>query len=132
MNLGQIVTSGLLKKADATSPIPVASEAVIYTPSFQMSGLEGFEFLAATASGSIDVLAALEVGAAPPATEEATDTDWAEPDGLEDIINVKDTSVHVRQLVAPNAKYGRLKLTGQGSNSAGTTVQIRINRREFA
>ena len=130
MNLGEVVTVDAIKKADATTPIPVASTGTIYTPSFPLAGVESIEFLAAS-DGAVNVLVQLQVSSDRPTTEEATDTDWAVPDGLADIINLTDETVHTKQIDAPRVKYGRLKLIGQGSNAASTTVRINLNRREY-
>lgn len=130
MDLGEIVTAEVIRKADATTPIPVASTNTIYTPSFPLAGVESFQFLAVS-SGSVDILVELEVGSERPTTEEASDTNWAEPDGLADLFNITDETVHFKQIDAPRVKYGRLKLTGQGSNHSSTTLAITLNRREL-
>lgn|SRR3990167_1173381 len=130
MNLGEIVTTEILKKADATTPIPVASTDTIYSPSFPLQGLESVELLAAS-SGTVNVLVELEVGNVRPTTEESSDTNWAEPDGMADIINLNDEVVHVKQIDPPISKFGRFKFTGQTGNHASTTVQARLNRREY-
>lgn len=130
MNLGEIVSVDLITTAAAVSPIPVPSATTVYTPSFPMVGVGSIELLA-DSTGSVDVLIELEVGSAPPATEEASDANWAEPDGMADIINLVDEVIHVKEIDPPKMKYGRLKMTGQGSNHASTTVRIKLNRREY-
>ena len=130
MNLGDIITSEILKKLDATTPIPTASTNTIYTPSFPMGGIESIDLLAAS-DGTVNVLVELELGADRPTTEEASDTSWAEPDGMADLFNLTDEIIHTKQIDAPRKRYGRLKMTGQGSNHASTTVKITLNRRQY-
>lgn len=131
MNLGQVSTFDLITKADATSPIPVATTGTIYTPAFRLEGVEGVEIIAAS-TGVVDVLVKLETSNVLPTTEEAADSEYTVPDGFADVMNVTDETKHSRELGAPKGdKYGRFKLIGQGSNDASTTLRIRIARKEY-
>ena len=125
-------TAEIIAKADATTPIPVASTGTIYTPSFPLYGGDAFGLeVLAVSSGDVDVLIELEIGNVRPTTEEAADSNWAEPDGMADILNVVDETIHFKQVSpACPARYGRFKLTGQGTNHASTTLRLRLFRQE--
>lgn len=130
MDLGEIASTDLITKADATTPIPVASTNTVYTPSFPMSGVESVEFLG-TSDGTVKVLCELEMSEVRPTTEESSDAEWREPDGLADLIELNDEVIHAVQLDVPKKKYGRIKMTGQAGNHASTTVRVKIHRREY-
>lgn len=121
-----------ISKADATTPIPVASTGTVYTPLFNLHGADAFGLeVLAVSDGDVDVKVELEIGNVAPATVEASDGNWSEPDGMADIINVTDEVIHFKQVTpACPAKYGRFKLTGQGSNDATTTLRLKIFRQE--
>jgi len=118
-------TKSRLTKADATEPIPVASTGVVYTPSFPLYGADAFGVALKCASvGDIDVKVELEVGMERPATEESADDDWAEADGTADVAIITDTDPHPIQMTPVPSRYGRYKMTGQGSNHATTTIRM--------
>lgn len=131
LNFGSVTR---ITKADATTPIPVASTGTVYTPIFELYGGENFGVgLLAASSGTIDVLVELEESMSDMAdiTSETADVDMVEPDGFPDVINLTDGLLHMKQLTPVPAKYGRFKLTGQGSNHSSTTVRIDLFRQEI-
>lgn len=122
-NVGVVHT---IKNAAGTSPIPVAGTATVYTPAFVLGFAEAFGVgLLAASDGVVDVLVELEECMSVP-TNEAADTDCVEPEGFPDVMNLTDEVMHIKQITPVPAKYGRFKLTGQGSNDASTTVRIEL------
>lgn len=120
-----------LKKLDGTAAIPVALGGTVYTPSRNVKKSEKFGlYLKAGGAGTIDVVAKLEVSMVPPTTEEAADTtNFSVPDGFSDIVNLRDNNAWHKELDLPPFAYIRLKLIGQGSNAADTTVTAKIFKR---
>lgn len=126
-NVGVVHT---IKTASGTSPIAVASTGTVYTPAFPLNFAEAFGVgLLADSSGVVNVLVELEECMTEP-TSEAADVDCVEPDGFPDVINLTDKLMHIKQITPVPAKYGRLKLTGQGLNHASTTVRIELFMQE--
>jgi len=126
-----IGTVDAIKTAAGTAAIPVASTATVYTPSFPLYGADAFGVsLLAASDNDVDVKVELEEGMERPATEEAASASWVEPDGLADIALLSDEVLHIVQVTPVPAKYGRFKLTGQGTNDATTTVTINLFRQE--
>ena len=119
------------KKLDGTAAIPVATTATVYTPSRNVKASEKFGlYLKAASSGTIDVAVRLEVGMVPPTTEEAADTtNFSVPNGFSDIVNLVDSNAWQKELDLPPFAYIRLKLVGQGSNDATTTVTAKLFKR---
>ena len=118
---------------DATgdTSIAVASTDTVYTRAFSLKWGEYFGLsLKATSDASVDVNVELEQSWQVPTTEGASDSNWAEPEGMSDLINVTDETVHIMGLSPKPFAYGRLKMTGQGSNSGTTTVRARLSKQE--
>lgn len=120
-----------LVKLDGTAAIPVASGGTVYTPSRNVKKSEKFGlYLKAASDGTIDVVVKLEVGMVPPTTEEAADaTNFSVPNGFSNIVNLVDTNAWHKELDLPPFAYIRLKLIGQGSNAATTTVTAKLFKR---
>ncbi len=120
-----------LVKLDGTAAIPVASTGTIYTPSRNVKRSEKFGlYLKAGSGGTINLKVQLEVGMVPPTTEEAADTtNFSVPDGFSDIVNLVDTKAWQKELSFPPFAYIRLKVTGQGSNAASTTITAKLFKR---
>ena len=114
--------------------IPVASAAVVYTASFLLGFSEYFtlEYLGAS-PGTLGLKIELEVGSQPPTTEgSADDLLWNIPENAQDIeadLSNK-TRMHFKKLAPPAVRYGRLKITGSGSNDAGSTLTANLIRQE--
>lgn len=127
----KIGTTQRITTAAGTTPIPVASDAVVYTPSLPIMGGEAWGVTVLPDSdGDVDVKIELEQGEAPPSTEEAVSADWVEPDGMADILNVTDKVLHKKRVTPIPGMYARFKLTGQGTNDASTTIRIDLFRQE--
>ena len=123
---GTLGTVTELKTAAGVSPIAVASTATAYTPSFSIEDIEAFgaEFLAACGGAGVpDVLVELE--------ESMDDTNFSEPDGFSDVINLSDENRHIKKIEPVPAKRARFKMTGQGTNPSDTTVQIKMFVKEY-
>lgn len=129
----KVGTVNQITKADATTPIPVGNTVTEYSQSFPLAPGENFGIkLLADSDGTVDVLVELEVSMDLPSTEGSADDNFVEPEGFADILNLTDEDVHIKSISAPYAKYGRLKLTGQGSNHSSTTVAADIFKVEVA
>lgn len=101
--------------------IAVANTDVAYSQSFILPknvsfGLD-YQF---TSAGAVDVKVELEQGNERPGTEGSADSDW----GVTDTISagITDEVTHIVQVVPTVTRFGRLKLTGQGSNAASTVL----------
>ncbi len=114
--------------------IPIASAAVVYTASWKWGYAEYFTAdLIASSSGVVGLKIELEQGNAAPATEGAVDTNFAVAENAQDIFS--DLSVKTQKLkkLSPvTSIYGRLKITGSGSNDASTTLRAKLVRQEEA
>ena len=127
----KIGTTQRITTAAGVTPIPVASDGVVYTPSLPIMGGEAWSAtLLAASDGDVDLKVELEQGEAVPGTEEAVSTDWVEPDGMADILNVTDKVLHKKQVTPIPGMYCRFKITGQGTNDATTTIRIDLFRQE--
>lgn len=133
MSLLGVVTQ--LKTLAATATFTVATTGTVYTPSFPLHGGDAFGIqVIATSGGAVDVLVSLEESnvALTNAQEEASNANYVEPDGFADILNVVDTATHIKQMTPVPARFGRLKLQGQGSNAADTALTIYLFRQEHS
>ena len=107
--------------------IPVASTATVYTKSFPMEGAEYFDMAVLGAGTTLDIKIEFEQSHIEPVTEGAVDTYWSE--SIADIEANHSAKTYVHYGLAPKvAKFGRFKLTGQGSNSADATLQIWVSK----
>jgi hypothetical protein len=109
---------------DDAGSITVASTGTAYSRAFELPRdvSFGWEFLFSS-GGAVDVKIELEVSNTKPATEQASDSNWAVPDGASAMSSgITDENVHFLAFAPTVAKYGRLKLTGQGSNAADTAL----------
>ena len=106
-----------------TAAIPVASTATVDTPKFPLHYADAFgvELLAAS-DGAVDVKIELQ--------ESNDGTNFVEPDGMEDVAVLTDEVRHIKQVTPVPAKYGRFRMTGQGSNHSSTTITINLFRQE--
>ena len=134
MGLGLYGTVSQITKADGTVQIPVATTAVIYTPIFELHAgwAFGVQAKATVVSGTPDIKIELEHCMTAPTYEAADTANAVIPDGFSAVITLTDELVHIKALSPVAAKYGRFKLTGQGSNPATATVAIKVFRQESA
>ena len=117
--------------AAGTVAIPVASTGTVYTPTFEINGLEAIGVqVKLTSDGDAKVLVQLEHCMAEPTSEAADTSNATIPDGFADILDITDELIHIKQINPVPAKYARFKLTGQGTNNASTTATIKIFRQE--
>lgn len=112
-----------LANTSGVTSIPVASTGTAYSRPFRLQGAVKFGIeLTATSSGAVDVVVELEGS--------SDGTNFKEPDGASDLINLTDEVAHIKSFAdaaIPATKWGRLKFTGQGSNHASTVVAGYIN-----
>lgn len=118
-------------KLDGTVAIPIASTGTIYTPSRNVKRKDRYGlYLKAASGGTINIVVKLEVGMVAPTTEEAADTtNFSVPDGFSDIVNLVNTTPWQKELDLPPFAYIRLKIIGQGSNAATTTLTAKLFKR---
>ncbi len=114
---------------DGETGIIVNATATVYGVSKQLPRGASFGVeLQFSSPGDVDVIVNVEQGNARPGTEEAADTDlYAVPAntagtsvGL--VQTVTDEVVHLINFSPVVSGYIRLKLTGQGTNNAATTL----------
>lgn len=103
-------------------PLAVASTAVVYSKCFVLPKNVSMGILLAftKSAGVINVKVDVEVGIIPPATENAIDaTNWGLSGNIGTVADTNMTPLVFDPVAAP---YGRLKLTGQGSNDASVAL----------
>ncbi|HAG50668.1 MAG TPA: hypothetical protein DCL42_04950 [Deltaproteobacteria bacterium] len=110
--------------------IPVASEAVVYTPAINLKHGEFFAIAyKATSDGAVKLKLEWEQCHVEP-TSEAADVRSVVPVGFSDIVSaLADEIWHVAKLEPVALPYGRFKITGLADplgNDASTTIQIKI------
>lgn len=104
-------------------PINVAGLAVARSFSLPMVQDVSFGWLFQFASpGAIDVQIDLEQSNDRPATEKAADANYVIPEGVNPIITISDSLVHIIAFNPVVTKYTRLLLTGLGTNDPGTQL----------
>jgi hypothetical protein len=106
--------------AGGVTELAVASTGTVYSRSFPLPKNRSFGLeILFDSPGVVDVKVELEEGNAPPDTEGSADADeWAVGDVISTgITNETPNFLEVSPVVAG---YGRIKMTGQGSNDAGT------------
>ena len=112
--------------------IPIVSAATVYTKSWEWGTGEYFSLdYIASSSGVVGLLIELEQGNTLPDTEGSSDTDWVVAENAQDIeSDLNDKTQHFKKLSPVVSKYGRLKITGSGSNDATTTLRTKLARQE--
>ena len=116
--------------ATGVEAIPVAGVVTVYSESFPLFDVEkafGVKILAG-GTGTKKVLVELEESNARPSTEGSADSDYVEADSVPDVALLTDTDLHIVEVEPILRMYGRLKLTGQSTNDASTTVTVSISR----
>lgn len=134
--MGSNVGTQQLLNASNVSSIPVAETAVVYTKAFKLSKGSFFalSYLATVAgAGTPDLKIELEQSWKLPETEGAADTYWAEPEGTSDIESSLTAETIKHKAISPvTMQYGRLKITGNASNPAGTVISAWVHQQEEA
>jgi len=114
--------------------LAVASTGVAYSKSFKLDYGSKFSmhYLAGSVNGAVDLKVELEESNVRPAAENAADSDnYVVPDGGMTIIaNLTKETIGIIALSPVVAKYGRFKITGQGSNNADTLIAITVAKVE--
>lgn len=111
-----------------TGAIAVASTGTAYSNSFPLRrGVTYGWTVKMTSSGTVTVKVELEQSNVRPVTEGASDVNWVVPDNKSAspmFSAISDTNIH-NVAYSPNATgFGRLKLTGSGSNDASTKLAV--------
>lgn len=112
----------LLNDVQGASTLAVSGVTTVYGKSFPLEKNRSYGIIYRFTGSVITVKAELEVGNARPGTEGAADTSWA-------VGHTFDTAVVASAALARGldpvvAKYGRLKLTGSGSNNADVLLVL--------
>lgn len=133
--MGSFGPSGrnLENSAGATS-IPVASTATVYTKAIPLTLGRYFALsYKATSDGDVDLKIELEQSHKLPTTEGASDASYVVGEGISDIeTNLTDEFWHHASVSPIPVKYGRLKITGQGTNHASTVIEALLSIQEQA
>ena len=127
-----VTVDDVLTAAHSTT-IAIASAATVYTKAWEWGTGEDFSLdYNAASSGVIGSKIELEQGNVLPTTEGAVDADnWAVAENAQDIeSNLAEGNQHFKKLSPVVSKYGRLKITGSGSNDASTTLKAKLSRQE--
>lgn len=123
-----ILTSGHVQN------IPIASAATVYTKTWKWGKAEYFAFdYKAASSGTVGLKIELEQGNVLPAAEGSSDDNYVVAENQQDIeADLSDKIQHIKKLSPVVSIYGRLKITGSGSNDASTTLRAKLVRQEEA
>ncbi len=127
-------TTQQLLNSSHVAEMPIVSNAVVYTQSFLFGNAEYFSLdYIATSGGTVGLLIELEEGNAVPETEGSVDDNWAVAENAQDIeFDLSVETQKIKKLSPVTAKYGRLKITGSGTNAATTTLNAKLVRQEEA
>lgn len=112
--------------------IAIATTATVYSVSFKLVYGEyfGITYLA-TSDGTVSLTIELEQSWVLPATEGSSDDNWVVPEGMAAIHTTLSGEVqHLKSITPIPAPYGRLKITGVGSNHSSTTLRARLLKTE--
>lgn len=107
-----------------TSPIAIASQAVVYTDSFEIGMATSFSLSSVLSGASPNVQVVLQLSdTAPAASEGVSDTtNWVQADGGAAIYTALNDNLGHKITIAPVvSRYARLQLTGNAGNGAGVT-----------
>ena len=118
--------------SSGSSTIAVASTGTVYTKYIRFKSAEYFAIMyKATSDGTVNLKIELEQSYAKPSTEGAADTNYVEPEDVDDIDDsVTDEVWHIKTLNPDPLPYGRFKLTGQTGNHSSTTIEIKFFKQE--
>jgi hypothetical protein len=107
--------------------ILVNETGVVYTKAFKTSLAQNFGIAAKATSVLGTAGVKIELQQSPIFTaslDGAADTNFVEPDGMNDIMDIADENMHVKTVTPVPMAWSRYKLTGSGSNPADTLVNI--------
>lgn len=112
----------LLNDVEGAADLAVAGVTTVYGKSFTLPKNFSFGMIYRMTGTTLVTKLELEVGNAAPATEGSADTSWAVAQTIDASIIA---SAALAKAVTPVvAKYGRLKLTGSGSNHADAKLVL--------
>ncbi len=120
-------------KSDGSQDIGVAGTAVVYTRAFDlnMGVFFGIRYRAVSATAATDIKVELEQSDQLPVTEGSTDANWVVPSGASALEANLTSEIWVEKTLSPIPKrFGRLKLTGQGTNNADTIFNAFLSKVE--
>lgn len=123
-----------INNSSGTGTIVVPSLTTVYTMSFSLKyGIAfGIWLQAGNGSGAANMKIQLEQGYKVPTTEGSADSLWVIGDGVADIYTgLNDTSAHIKTISPVPMKYGRLKITGLGSNPADANLTAYLFQQEM-
>ena len=119
--------------ADAIeTALAVASAATVYSKSWKWGSGEYFSLAyKATSEGVVGLKIELEQSNVAPTTERSSDDNYVVAENMQDVEPALATETqHYKKLSPVVSVYGRLKITGSGSNDASTTLAASIVRQE--
>jgi len=129
---GSVDVSGGIPYANIT----VAGEVAVYTKAIAVGYAKFFSlsYMANSALGGINLKIEIQQSFRLPTTEGATDTYWAEPVNMADIVaslTVENTIYH--QSLAPiPLPFMRFKITGLTGNTSDTILKMWLTKQEAA
>ncbi len=125
-------TTDNILQSDHSATIAIASAAIVYTRSWLWGNSEYFGLNAlASSSGVVGLKIELEESQVLPVTEGAVDANFAVAVNGQDVFtNLSVKTTKITRLSPVVSKYGRLKITGSGSNDASTTLLAKLVRQE--
>lgn len=127
---GSVGVSGGIPYSD----IAVAGETTVYAKAIYI-GLGKFfslSYKAASSAGGINLKIEIEQSFRLPTTEGSSDTYWAEPVNMADIVSALTTenAIYHTSLPLIPLPYFRLKITGGVGNSADTILNAWLTKQE--
>jgi hypothetical protein len=135
-----LVTTGAVEELSTVkglqySDIPVAGAVTVYTRSVYVGAGKFFSlsYMANSVAAGIDLKIEIEQSFRPPVTECASDTYWAKPDGIADVVaslTVEGTIRHYSLPLIPMG-YFRLKITGAVGNNADSILNAWLSKQEL-
>ena len=139
MSAAPLITTGVVEESSTVkglqySDIPVSGAVTVYTRSVYVGAGKFFSlaYMAASASGGIDLKIEIQQSFRPPVTECAVDTYWAKPDGIGDVVASLTVESTIRYYSLPliSAGYFRLKITGAAGNSVDCLLNCWLIKQE--
>lgn len=127
-------SSSVNNSTGAPPPITIANTTVVYSRHFRLNLAQAFGIWlqAGNGSGTANMKIQLEQSYVVPATEGAADANYVIGDNVADIYsNLNDALAHVKTISPVPMKYGRLKITGLGSNPVDATLTAYIFQQEL-
>jgi hypothetical protein len=130
--MNRVSVENITTAADSVS-IAVASAAVVYTKAFDLSygAYFALAYKAVSATGSPSIKIELEQSWILPTTEGAADANWVVPEGATATeADLTTETQHLKALSPVTMPFGRLKITGSGTNPADTIVTAKISQQQ--